>query len=59
MKKEFIKYLPLDFVEYYNLVDNGDYQRLSNGYITGINVYGDIKVYDPILKEMNIRAEVT
>lgn len=59
MKKEFIKYLPLDFVEYYNLIDNGDYQRLSSGYITGINVYGDIKVYDPILKELNIRAEVT
>lgn len=59
MKKEFIKYLPLDFVEYYNLVDNGDYQRLSSGYITGINTYGDIKVYDPTLKESNIRAKVT
>ena len=59
MKKETIKYLPLDFVEYYNLVDNGDYQRLSNGYITGINVYGDIKVYDPTLREINIRAHVT
>ena len=59
MKEKYIKYLPLDFVEYYNLVDSGDYQRLSTGYITGINIYGDIKVYDPASKELNIRAYVT
>ena len=59
MKEKYIKYLPLDFVEYYNLVDSGDYQRLSTGYITGINIYGDIKVYDPASKELNIRAHVT